>query len=213
MFVDGVYEPLRTHGITREAILVAWGITLEGNKILLSVKLGNRESHEAWRDFLRDLVARELPVPLTVTTDGAPGVLRAVDEVWPESLRLRCWVHKMRNLETKVPADRWVEVKAELVAIRDAATLAAGEQAAQAFLVRYGSEFPALGKALSEDLAALLNHLRLPWRLRKYVRTTNLCERSLEEQRRRTTPSSDGSWSPWPRIVARSLPGESSILD
>jgi len=186
VFLDGVYEPLRTHGIAREAVLVAWGITLEGRKILLSLALGNRERHEAWRDFLRDLIARGLPVPLTVTTDGAPGLIRAVEEVWPQSLRLRCWVHKMRNLETKVPAERWVEVKAELVAIRDAATLAAGEQAAQAFLTRYGSEFPAACKALSEDLPALLNHLRLPWRLRKFLRTTNLCERSFEEERRRS---------------------------
>ncbi len=56
-----VYEPLRSHGIEREAILVAWGITLDGKKILLSRALGNRESHEAWRDCLRDLVARGLP--------------------------------------------------------------------------------------------------------------------------------------------------------
>jgi transposase-like protein len=186
VFLDGVYEPLRTHGIAREAVLVAWAITLEGKKILLSLALGNRESHEAWRDFLRDLVARGLPVPLSVTTDGAPGLIRAVEEVWPQSLRLRCWVHKMRNLETKVPAERWLEVKAELVAIRDAATLAAGEQAAAAFLARYGGEFPAACKCLSEDLPASLNHLRLPWRLRKFLRTTNLCERSFEEERRRS---------------------------
>jgi putative transposase len=186
VFLDGVYEPLRAHGIAREAVLVAWAITLEGKKILLSLALGNRESHEAWRDFLRDLVARGLPVPLTVTTDGAPGVIRAVEEVWPQSLRLRCWVHKMRNLETKVPAERWLEVKAELVAIRDAATLRVGEHAAAAVLQQYGAEFPAACKALSEDLPALLNHLRLPWRLRKFVRTTNLCERSFEEERRRS---------------------------
>ncbi len=109
-----------------------------------------------------------------------------MDEVWPQSLRLRCGVHKMRNLETKVPAERWLEVTVELVAIRDAATLADGAQTAQGFLERYRSEFPAACKALSEDLPALLNHLRLPWRLRKFLRTTNLCERSFEEERRRS---------------------------
>ncbi len=39
---------------------------------------------------------------------------------------------------------------------------------------------------LSEDLEALLNHLRVPWRHRKYVRTTNLIERSFVEERRVT---------------------------
>jgi transposase-like protein len=186
LFLDGVYEPLRTHGVQREAVLVAWAITLEGQKILLSLALGNRESAEAWRDFLRDLVARGLPAPLTITTDGAPGLLRAVAEVWPQSLRLRCWVHKVRNVEAKIPAERWLEVKGALVAIREAATPAAGAQAAQAWLERYGAEFPAAAKCLSEDLAALLAHLELPWRLRKFVRTTNLVERSFVEERRRS---------------------------
>jgi len=186
LFLDGVYEPLRRDGIQREAVLVAWAITLEGRKLLLSLTLGNRESHEAWRDFLRDLVARGLPAPLTITTDGAPGLLRAVDEVWPRSLRLRCWVHTMRNLEAKVPAERWLETKAALVAIRDAATPAVGEQALAAFLERYGREFPAACKSLSEDLEARLGHLQLPWRLRKFCRTTNRCERSFVEERRRS---------------------------
>jgi transposase-like protein len=109
VFLDGVYEPLRCDGVQREAVLVGWAITLEGCKVLLSLALGNWESHEAWRDFLRGLVARGLPVPLTITTDGAPGLLRAVDEVWPQSLRLRCWVHTTRNVEAKGPAERWLE--------------------------------------------------------------------------------------------------------
>jgi transposase-like protein len=76
--------------------------------VLLSLALGNRESHEAWRDFLRDLVAQGLPTPLTITTDGAPGCSAPWGEVWPQSLRLRCWVHTTRNVEAKVPADRWL---------------------------------------------------------------------------------------------------------
>ena len=186
LFLDGVYEPLRRDGVQREAVLVAWAITLEGRKVLLSLALGNRESHEAWREFLRDLVARGLPTPLTITTDGAPGLLRAVDEVWPQSLRVRCWVHTTRNIEAKVPAERWLEVKGALVAIRDAATPEAGEQAVAGFLERFGREFPAACKSLGEDLPARLAHLQLPWRLRKFLRTTNLCERSFVEERRRS---------------------------
>jgi transposase-like protein len=186
LFLDGLYEPLRRHGVEREAVLVAWAVTLEGRKVLLSVALGNRESAEAWRGFLRDLVERGLPVPLTITTDGAPGLLRAVTEQWPQSLRLRCWVHRMRNLEAKIPGDRWPEVKGHLLGIRDAATRQAGEQAVAEFLARYGAEFPSACTALQDDLEGLLNLLELPWRLRKFFRTTNLCERSFVEERRRS---------------------------
>lgn len=186
VFLDGVYEPLRVHGIGREALLVAWAVTLTGEKVLLSLALGNRESHEAWREFLRDLTARGLPTPLTITTDGAPALLRAVAECWPRSLRLRCWVHKMRNVEAKVPAARWPEVKAHLYAIRDAATRATAEVAVQDFLARYGRELPSACACLGEDLEAQLAHLALPWRHRQFVRSTNLCERSFVEERRRS---------------------------
>jgi putative transposase len=63
---------------------------------------------------------------------------------------------------------------------------AAGEQAVTAFLERYGRELPAACKSLGEDLPARLAHLQLPWRLRKFLRTTNLCERSFVEERRRS---------------------------
>ncbi len=186
VFLDGLYEPLRMHGIQREAVLCAWAITTEGEKVMLSLALGNRESHAAWKEFLRDLVARGLPVPLSVTTDGAPGLLRAVDEIWPDSIRIRCWVHRMRNFSVKVPDDLWPEVKAHLLAVRDAPTIEAGEVAAADLLKHYGQHLPSLCKALSDDLESLLGHLHLPWRHRKYVRTTNLIERSFVEERRRS---------------------------
>ena len=48
---------------------------------------------ENWLEFLRDMVRRGLGVPLSVTTDGAPGLMSAVEEMWPKSLRIRCWAH------------------------------------------------------------------------------------------------------------------------
>jgi transposase-like protein len=186
LFLDGLYEPLRTHGITREAVLCAWGITLDGRKVLISVALGNKESGAAWLEFLRDLDRRGLPTPLSVTTDGAGGLIQAVDQMWPDSLRGRCWVHRMRNFAAKVPESRWHEIKPYLLMIRDAPDLETGQKAVQEFLSKFSKEFPGLCKALTEDLDALLAHLQLPWRLRKFTRTTNLIERSFVEERRRT---------------------------
>ena len=72
------------------------------------------------------------------------------------------------------------EVKAHLVAIRDAPTPEAGRAAVKEFLARFGRELPSACTCLSEDPEALLAHLRFPWRHRKFVRTTNLIERSFE---------------------------------
>ncbi len=108
LLLDGLYEPLRTHGIEREAVLWVWGLTLKGKKVLLALALGNQESYDAWLIFLRGLVER--------------------DQVWPHTLRLRCWVHRMRNFHSKVPSSRWTEIKAHLGAIREAPTESVGKR-------------------------------------------------------------------------------------
>ena len=188
VFLDALYEALRRQGRTREGLLCAWGICEDGRKVLLHLAVGNTESYEGWCDFLRDVVKRGLPTPLTITTDGAPGLLRAVDAVWPKSLRVRCWAHKMRNILAKVPdnAQAQAEVKAFLEAVRDVPTPEAGRQAAEHVLAQFSAVYPAAMRSFSDDLEASLAHLELPLAHRKFVRTTNLIERSFEEERRRT---------------------------
>lgn len=186
LFLDAIYESLREQAGVKEGILCAWAILANGSKVLLHLALGNKESYNAWLEFLRDMVSRGLKVPLTVTTDGAPGLIRAVEEVWPQSLRIRCWVHKMRNVLDKVPEPVKADLKAHLVSIRDAASYDDGRKALETVLNRFEGKYPSAMKSLKDDLEASLNHLRVPPVHRKYVRTTNLIERSFLEQRRRT---------------------------
>lgn len=61
----------------------------QGEKIrqrMLHVALSNKESYRNWLDFLRDVIRRGLLTPLMITTDGAPGLIRAVEKVFAESL-------------------------------------------------------------------------------------------------------------------------------
>lgn len=186
LFADAVYESLRLQGGPKEALLCAWAICADGRRVLLHLALGNKESHADWLAFLRDLVGRGLPMPLSMTSDGAPGLLRALDEVFPQSLRIRCWMHKMQNVLDKLPESARQEVKSWLQAVRDAPTLEAGRQAATEVLERFGPTYPAAMRSFADDLEASLAHLRLPPAHRRYVRTTNLIERGFGEERRRT---------------------------
>lgn len=186
LFLDAIYEPLRRQGRTREGILCAWGVLTDGRKVLLDMALGNKESYANWLDLLRGMVKRGLGVPLTITSDGAPGLLRAIEEVWPLSIRIRCWAHKTRNVLDKVPDAARDEVRAFLMAIRQAATVDAGWQAVERFKEAFSKVYPSATQCLLDDIEASLNHLRLPAGHRKTVRTTNLIERSFVEERRRT---------------------------
>ena len=185
LFVDGIYESLRRYG-AKEGILAAWCITAEGRKLLLHVAVGNKESEACWTEFLHDMVGRELRAPTSVTCDGAPGLVNAVTKVFSQSVRIRCWYHKLANLRTKLPAEGAEEILAHVRAVRDAPTLEAGEQAAATVIERFGDRYPSAVACLNDDLEASLAHLRLPIRHRVNTRTTNLLERTFEEERRRS---------------------------
>lgn len=185
LFIDTVYEPLRRWS-HKTGVLCVWAICEDGRKVLLSLSTTNRESSESCLEVLRELVKRGLRPPLTITTDGAVGLTKAVDAMWPKSLRIRCWFHKMQNLQQKVPALAWPEFKALVVDMRDAPTVETARERREALVARYQHEFPEACRCLLDDAEASLNHLAAPHRHQQYVRTSNLAERAFVEERRRT---------------------------
>lgn len=186
LFLDAVYESLREQGGLKEGILAAWGICADGRKVLLHLALGNKESYENWLDFLRDMVERGLRTPVMITTDGAPGLIRAVEEVFARSLRQRCLAHKMRNVLDKVPEREQAEVKAMVQAAYYAPNQEVARLLAADILKRYQARFPAAMKSFQDDWEACIAYLRCPPVHHKRIRTTNLLERSFLEERRRT---------------------------
>jgi len=185
LFIDTVYEPLRRWG-QKTGVLCVWAICEDGRKVLLSLSTTNSESYESCLEVLRGLVKRGMQTPVTITTDGAVGLTKAIDALWPKSKRIRCWFHKMQNLQQKVPTQAWPEFKALIVDMRDAPTREKAEERRDAIIERYQREFPAACRCLLDDAEASLNHLVVPQRHQQYVRTSNLVERAFVEERRRT---------------------------
>jgi transposase-like protein len=185
LFVDAIFESLRRHG-AKEALLVAWCIASDGRKHLLHLAVGKKESQACWTEFFRSMLGRGLRAPTTVTSDGAPGLIKAITACFPASIRIRCWFHRLGNIRAKLPDETAGEVLAHVYAVRDAPTLDAARAAADRFVNTYGREYPAAVACFTEDLEALLAIHRVPVRHRIRVRTTNLAERSFVEERRRT---------------------------
>jgi putative transposase len=185
LFMDAVYEPLRRWG-SKTGVFCVWAICVDGRKVLLTLSTANSESYESCLEVLRDLVKRGLQTPVTITTDGAPGLTKALDVIWPKALRIRCWFHKMQNLQQKVPPQAWPEFKALVADMRDAPTVPEAERRRQLIVNRYQRDFPEACRCLLDDAEASLNHLYIPQRHQQYVRTSNLAERAFEEERRRT---------------------------
>ncbi len=183
-------------------MLVAWGFTADGERVLLEVMLGMRESYEDWQALGRDLIARGLGAPMLIVADGAPGLNKAIEHCWPASDRQRCCVHRARNLYAKLPERERERVKhAYWQALDDAISERDAKQRLQALVDELDKGgYSAAAKCLADDLDALVVHLRYPLRHRRRWRSTNLLERSLGEVKRRT------------KVMGR-FPGEDELLD
>ena len=77
---------------------------------------GSKEDAETVSAFFQDMRTRGLGDPLLVVSDGAPGIIKAVETCFPRSARQRCLAHRLRNLAAKVPEDLWPEFKARVTA-------------------------------------------------------------------------------------------------
>ena len=200
LFLDATFIAVRPSG-PKEGVLVAWGFTEDGERVLLAVSLGMRESFEDWQTLGRDLISRGLGAPMLIVADGAPGLTKAIEQCWPASDRQRCCVHRARNLYAKLPERERERVKhAYWQALDDAINERDAKQRLQALVDELDKGgFTAAAKCLADDLDALVVHLRYPPRHRRRWRSTNLLERSLGEVKRRT------------KVMGR-FPGEDSCL-
>ena len=110
LFLDASF--FRMHpGSPAEPVLAAWGITTGGKPAFIGLAPGTGESADAWAAFLADLKDRGLASPLLVISDGAPGLIGAIEQAYPKALRQRCLIHRCRNILAKVPAGMQAEVK------------------------------------------------------------------------------------------------------
>ncbi len=152
LFCDAVHESLRHQANCKQAILMSWGILSDGSKVLLDMSLGNKESQSSWLEHLRSLVSRGLPSPLTVTSDGAPGLIAAIEAMWPESEQVRCWFRKMQNVLEKVPEEMHDVIKRLLRDVRDAPDYETGKACAVKLIKEHEKRLPSAMACLADDL-------------------------------------------------------------
>jgi putative transposase len=184
LFVDGIAERIRP-GQRREPVLAAWGFTFEGKRVLLALMAGSKEDHETVTAFFQDMRARGLGDPLLVASDGAPGIVKAIETCFPRSARQRCLAHRMRNLAAKVPEDQWPDFKARATAAYQAPSRAIARELAAGLVADYEKGLPSAVACFQDDFEACIAHLRMPVTHRRAIRTTNLLERLFVEERRR----------------------------
>jgi putative transposase len=175
VWVDGVHFNIRLED-DRLCTLVMIGARPDGEKELLAVEDGYRESAESWKTLLRDLKRRGMAAPVVAVGDGALGFWAAAREVWPETRAQGCWCHKLGNVLDKLPPRLQPRAKRALHEMMYAERRADCEAARTRFEAEYLPKYSKAVESLTANWDRLVTFFDFPAEHWKHLRTTNVIE-------------------------------------
>ena len=186
-WADGIYfRPRLDHD--KQCLLVIIGADEVGNKDIVGLSDGYRESAQSWLELLLDLKRRGLTVPPELATgDGALGFWKALRQVYGQAREQRCWVHKTANVLNKMPKSLQSKAKGHLQDIWMAETRNDAEKAFDFFQEAYGAKYDKAVDCLTKDRERLLTFYDFPAEHWKHLRSTNPIESAFATVRLRTT--------------------------
>lgn len=185
-WVDGVHFGARMEDAS-QCMLVVIGATKNGDKELLAISDGYRESEQSWLELLNDLKRRGLETaPKVAVGDGALGFWKALQQVFGTTRWQRCWMHKTGNVLDKLPKSIQARAKDNLHQIWMAETKEGAEKAFDHFIQSYEAKYPKATECLAKDRDVLLTFYDFPAEHWIHLRTTNPIESTFATVRLRT---------------------------
>lgn len=191
MILDGVNFDMRiSDSVEKVSVLVAIGVTLEGQRIVLGFQAGDKESATSWREFLKDLKRRGLSTHNVVLgiMDGLSGLETVFKDEFPKADIQRCQVHVARNVISKVPRKLKQKVADELRNIFYAGSKQKAQTKYQEFIKKWETQIPSACRSLKNSIDRCLTFYKRPQEEWISIRTTNMIERLNKEFKRRTKP-------------------------
>ncbi len=174
VYLDGIHFTVR-HGEKTDAtmILTALGVDLEGGREVLIFRASAEESKEGWSALLQELRTRGVNQIDLIVTDGHDGLLAAIADLFPTTLRQRCLVHKQRNVMSAIPKREQQEVITELKGIWQQEKKEDAFLNLMAFQAKYQKRYPEAVRSLIEDEEHLLTFYAFPPAMHRSIRSTN----------------------------------------
>lgn len=187
VYLDAIHVKMRASGhVQTQAVYLALALTLEGEKELLGLWVGEAEGAKFWLSVLTELKNRGLRDMLIASVDGLAGFPEAIESVFPKTQVQLCIVHMVRGSLRYVS---WKERKAvarDLRTIYQAPTLEAAEGALDAFDERWGPRFPMIARKWRTNWHNITPFFDYPPEIRKVMYTTNAIE-AMNAQLRKVT--------------------------
>jgi putative transposase len=185
LWADGVYLDAGAED-ERRAMLAVIGVDTKGDKDLLALEDAFGESAESWTAVFESLRSRGLTNVAMLVADGAQGIWKGFSAVFPRAKQQRCWLHKMRNVEDKLPEKHRETIHPRLVEIMHAAGRPQAERLIEKLARELSRQYPKAAACLRDDVARMTAYYSFPKAHWKHLRTTNIIESNFDPVRSRT---------------------------
>jgi putative transposase len=201
LLLDARYEKVRVAGtVVSCALLIATGISVDGQRTVLGVSVSLSEAEVHWREFLASLQERGLHGVRLIVSDDHKGLEAARQARFPGVPWQRCQFHLAQNMLGYLPPSlSQDEASADLRAVFNAPNRVEANRLLEMMVKKYQATAPKLATWLESNVPEGLTVFDFPAEHRRRLRTNNGLERLNREIKRRTR-------------VATLFPNEASLL-
>lgn len=176
-FIDGFVAKCRLDGrVSNRAVYVIYGITMEGQKEVLGLYIGENEGAKFWLQVLTELKNRGVEDIFILCADGLKGLPESVEAAFPRATFQTCIVHMVRHSLNYVPYQEKKAVAEDLKKIYQSSTQELASQALDEFELTWGDKYPAIVRSWRQNWEKITPFLDFPIEVRKVIYTTNIVE-------------------------------------
>lgn len=185
LWADGIYLAAGLEG-EKTALLVVMGVDENGEKVLLGMREGYRESTESWKELLRGLKKRGLNAAAVAVADGSLGFWGALSDVFPETRHQRCLKHKWANVLDKLPKAKQEENLDRLREIYNARDRKEAVSFTEKLATELEARYPRASECLVKDIDTMFTYFDFPKQHWIHLKTSNPIESAFAPVRLRT---------------------------
>lgn len=188
VYLDATYLHVRntTSQVVSMAVVVATGITANGDRQVLGCDIGDSEDETFWRGFLRSLKVRGLGGVQLVISDQHAGLIAALRRSFQRASHQRCRVHFARNLLGLIPRSHTDMVAAVFRTIFAQPDADAVSSTWDQVRDQLASMFPRVGPLMDDAKTEVLAFTGFPRAHWQKIWSTNPLERINKEIKRRS---------------------------
>lgn len=175
VYLDATYIPVRRETVSKEAVYLAVGIREDGSKEVLAYTIAPTESAFNWHELLLEIKERGVDEVLLFITDGLKGMVDTISSTFPKAKYQTCLIHVARNISHKVRVEDRADICEDFKAIYRSENLEGGQEALNAFCLKWQKAYPRVTKPIAEN-PYLLTFYSFPKCIWRSIYSTNLIE-------------------------------------